>query len=259
MDFIINTNKLFDVMGVDLERNAVFVKVYKTYVKYNGEKINLHINECKKFNLPILPINLIVKTGKDKKNIEIREEHSINLLNFLNGYPTTPLKYNCEEFCMIVNSSPNRICPPVYFDETSTKCNEAFLPVEVFQPVGIYERHLHTALYITDDLFLNKFGLGLDISATNKAEMLKMYPGKIRYSYRAWKCDTCKTEKQKEELYNCTKCKNASYCNIECQKKDWPIHRKQCKTSYTMDDKRMKYQSEYMKLMEEVNQLNAVK
>lgn len=39
-------------------------------------------------------------------------------------------------------------------------------------------------------------------------------------------CKTCKTSNMK--LKRCTGCKIVNYCSIECQKKDWPIHKTIC-------------------------------
>ncbi|XP_063299905.1 N-lysine methyltransferase SMYD2 [Pelobates fuscus] len=39
-------------------------------------------------------------------------------------------------------------------------------------------------------------------------------------------CDYCFT--RKEGLSKCGKCKQAFYCNVECQKGDWPMHKLEC-------------------------------
>ncbi|XP_068135802.1 N-lysine methyltransferase SMYD2 [Hyperolius riggenbachi] len=39
-------------------------------------------------------------------------------------------------------------------------------------------------------------------------------------------CDHCFT--RKEGLSKCGKCKQAFYCNVECQKGDWPMHKLEC-------------------------------
>ncbi len=42
------------------------------------------------------------------------------------------------------------------------------------------------------------------------------------------KCGYCG---KSEKLLRCTKCKLASYCNRECQKKDWPSHKMSCNSN----------------------------
>lgn len=40
-------------------------------------------------------------------------------------------------------------------------------------------------------------------------------------------CQAC--YKTPDKLLSCSRCKNARYCNEECQKKDWPHHKEPCK------------------------------
>jgi ankyrin repeat protein len=42
-------------------------------------------------------------------------------------------------------------------------------------------------------------------------------------------CRSCGTKKDATELKKCGTCGMARYCNNECQKLDWAIHKKQCK------------------------------
>uniref|UniRef100_A0A7N6AB10 [histone H3]-lysine(4) N-trimethyltransferase n=1 Tax=Anabas testudineus TaxID=64144 RepID=A0A7N6AB10_ANATE len=52
------------------------------------------------------------------------------------------------------------------------------------------------------------------------------------YSYvltvneRGAHCEHCFT--RKEDLFKCGKCKQAYYCNIDCQRGDWPMHKLEC-------------------------------
>jgi hypothetical protein len=39
--------------------------------------------------------------------------------------------------------------------------------------------------------------------------------------------DACNNEATK----TCTQCREASYCSVECQRKDWPLHKSNCKKS----------------------------
>ena len=41
------------------------------------------------------------------------------------------------------------------------------------------------------------------------------------------KCKHCKIEKLK--MQKCSVCKSARYCSVECQRADWPSHKKCCK------------------------------
>lgn len=44
------------------------------------------------------------------------------------------------------------------------------------------------------------------------------------------RCQTCGKAPENTQLKRCSRCRNKFYCSIECQKKDWKHHRKQCKT-----------------------------
>ncbi|KAM7406264.1 hypothetical protein PAMP_000652 [Pampus punctatissimus] len=52
------------------------------------------------------------------------------------------------------------------------------------------------------------------------------------YSYvltvneRGAHCEHCFT--RKDDLYKCGKCKQAYYCNVDCQRGDWPMHKLEC-------------------------------
>uniref|UniRef100_A0A8C6KWY8 [histone H3]-lysine(4) N-trimethyltransferase n=1 Tax=Nothobranchius furzeri TaxID=105023 RepID=A0A8C6KWY8_NOTFU len=39
-------------------------------------------------------------------------------------------------------------------------------------------------------------------------------------------CEHCFT--RKEDLFKCGKCKQAHYCNVDCQRGDWPMHKLEC-------------------------------
>ncbi|XP_035385329.1 N-lysine methyltransferase SMYD2-B [Electrophorus electricus] len=43
---------------------------------------------------------------------------------------------------------------------------------------------------------------------------------------RGYICEHCFA--RKEGLSKCGKCKKAFYCNVECQRKDWPLHKLEC-------------------------------
>lgn len=45
---------------------------------------------------------------------------------------------------------------------------------------------------------------------------------------RDLKCAGCHQDRPLEELEKCGRCMNVYYCNKECQRKDWPLHKKTC-------------------------------
>jgi hypothetical protein len=45
---------------------------------------------------------------------------------------------------------------------------------------------------------------------------------------RLVKCDTCGKQASYKEMKRCGLCHNATYCNQECQQKDWERHKKEC-------------------------------
>ena len=44
-------------------------------------------------------------------------------------------------------------------------------------------------------------------------------------------CATCGSNNP--ELFKCTRCKQSYYCNVDCQKKDWPKHKLTCSKAAT--------------------------
>ncbi|XP_066533335.1 N-lysine methyltransferase SMYD2-B-like [Hoplias malabaricus] len=52
------------------------------------------------------------------------------------------------------------------------------------------------------------------------------YSHVLSVSERGYICEHCFT--RKEGLAKCGKCKNAFYCNVECQKGDWSMHKLEC-------------------------------
>uniref|UniRef100_A0A671MG31 [histone H3]-lysine(4) N-trimethyltransferase n=1 Tax=Sinocyclocheilus anshuiensis TaxID=1608454 RepID=A0A671MG31_9TELE len=73
-------------------------------------------------------------------------------------------------------------------------------------------------------------GRGLRVSRAYEAgELLFSCPA---YSYilsvneRGFICEQCFT--RKKGLAKCGKCKKAFYCNVNCQKKNWPMHKLEC-------------------------------
>ncbi|XP_039425667.1 N-lysine methyltransferase SMYD2 isoform X2 [Corvus cornix cornix] len=52
------------------------------------------------------------------------------------------------------------------------------------------------------------------------------YAAVLTVSERGSHCDACFA--RKEGLSKCGRCKQAFYCNVECQKEDWPMHKLEC-------------------------------
>lgn len=49
-------------------------------------------------------------------------------------------------------------------------------------------------------------------------------------------CNCCAKKNDGIELKVCSKCKMVSYCSLECQKKDWKLHKSQCKAPNEFKD-----------------------
>ena len=49
----------------------------------------------------------------------------------------------------------------------------------------------------------------------------------------ALKCQHCSKSSEVQKLLKCSRCKAARYCNKECQRLDWKVHRHQCSTFKT--------------------------
>ncbi|XP_062857190.1 N-lysine methyltransferase SMYD2-B [Trichomycterus rosablanca] len=57
----------------------------------------------------------------------------------------------------------------------------------------------------------------------------------LSVSERGHTCEHCFA--RKEGLSKCGKCKKAFYCNVECQKGDWPMHKLECSSMCTFGEK----------------------
>ncbi len=43
-------------------------------------------------------------------------------------------------------------------------------------------------------------------------------------------CKTCKLKYEGKGLKTCKSCSEVAYCSVECQEKDWPAHKNECKS-----------------------------
>lgn len=59
------------------------------------------------------------------------------------------------------------------------------------------------------------------VKSKNKVEVLE-----IPFTEESSECETC--DKLTETLLSCGRCHRVYYCNKECQKVDWPFHKKNC-------------------------------
>ncbi|XP_064020570.1 N-lysine methyltransferase SMYD2 [Pogoniulus pusillus] len=57
------------------------------------------------------------------------------------------------------------------------------------------------------------------------------YASVLTVSERGSHCDGCFA--RKEDLSKCGRCKQAFYCNVECQREDWPMHKLECSAMCT--------------------------
>ncbi|XP_027746565.1 N-lysine methyltransferase SMYD2 isoform X2 [Empidonax traillii] len=57
------------------------------------------------------------------------------------------------------------------------------------------------------------------------------YAAVLTVSERGGHCDGCFA--RKDGLSKCGRCKQAFYCNVECQKEDWPMHKLECASMCT--------------------------
>lgn len=69
----------------------------------------------------------------------------------------------------------------------------------------------------------NRFAYKQDLTGISPNDELKLY--NFTPTYDKW-CLYCNNKNCK---LRCSSCKAIYYCNIECQKKSWPIHKKHCK------------------------------
>lgn len=111
------------------------------------------------------------------------------------------------------------------FDDNGQPYADPF-PVEAFEASGsdrIREHNLILRRTRTDRglvLFLNSF-----ISCGCLNELADAWKEEVR----AGKCDSCRRQLPKSQLKRCSRCHEAEYCSVACQRAGWHLHRAACK------------------------------
>ena len=60
-------------------------------------------------------------------------------------------------------------------------------------------------------------------------EMVKNDPSRIPSKLPSVECNACLQKKSLIMMHKCGRCMRIFYCNTECQRKDWPVHKQMCK------------------------------
>uniref|UniRef100_A0A3Q3IZA2 [histone H3]-lysine(4) N-trimethyltransferase n=1 Tax=Monopterus albus TaxID=43700 RepID=A0A3Q3IZA2_MONAL len=82
---------------------------------------------------------------------------------------------------------------------------------------------------------------GRGLCVTRPFKVGELLFSSLPYSYvlsvkeRGCYCEFCFTSK--EDLARCGKCKKAFYCNMKCQKEDWPMHKLECSAMIAFREK----------------------
>ncbi len=50
----------------------------------------------------------------------------------------------------------------------------------------------------------------------------------LPFVFPSLKCNACEEEMPLEKLQRCSRCMKVYYCNKECQRNDWLIHKEKC-------------------------------
>lgn len=83
---------------------------------------------------------------------------------------------------------------------------------------------------VTADLPKKLLATGLDMlgdPSSEKVTFLSNYKSDTLLSLTFPKCDGC--DHHSKELMACARCQAVNYCGSECQREDWPTHKKVCK------------------------------
>lgn len=152
--------------------------VYETYIVYDNVNISLHnIDYISKFNIPEdYPVFIVVLTENNEDIILMPKLQASNFIWYLNGYPSNGFHIDCHRFTQVVHYNEVK---PFNFDNNILA--EDVKPLSVVRVIG-NNGPIHSALYVTNNLFLSKFGIQPWICGISKDKMLKIYPGELQYS-----------------------------------------------------------------------------
>lgn len=59
-------------------------------------------------------------------------------------------------------------------------------------------------------------------------EMVKENPGIIPSTLPSVTCGACLQKRSLHVMHKCSRCMRLFYCSIECQRKDWHVHKQSC-------------------------------
>lgn len=85
----------------------------------------------------------------------------------------------------------------------------------------------HAAVYIEDGIFLSKIGPSPVYLFCTFQHLRQLYDFDSIHPFQlVRRCEAC--HKDHGVLLLCKRCRQATYCNAQCQKKDWNIHKAEC-------------------------------
>lgn len=61
------------------------------------------------------------------------------------------------------------------------------------------------------------------LTSKMRSELKKSNPAVVEI------CWICKQNKPSRDFKKCARCRDASYCSVQCQRRSWPEHRKECR------------------------------
>ena len=173
-----------------------------------------------------------------KLNSEELLDNVINTSSIDNMYQIVPL--------VMPSQNNNHICVNMYVDNTGQYKSYSenvrasrIASTNVKGPVIISSSFDDDNEFKRVDFDKNSYELMLQKppSAENRWSMEKMYKNMLKQNSEPQepkvidplsRCNNCYEPASKVKLYICAKCRKVAYCGVDCQKTDWPIHRKFC-------------------------------